>query len=413
MTKYKIWLLYTISILIILPLSGCLWVGTLDYSKDTEIACKERPITADINEPCPYYDEVSDESLLAIYPVVSELLAMPTPMPHSTIAIGNFHLLVILDGSLWAWGHNWQGQLGDGTTDGRARPVQIGTCTDWASVVVGGGHTVALKSDGSLWAWGYNWHGQRGDGTTENSDKPVQIGTYTGWVSVFAGDSHTMAIKADGTLWAWGRNNSGQLGNGTTEDSLVPTQIESGISWVGAMLEAMYTLALGSDGSLWFWGSDAHITFGDTPPCFERSSSPTQVHDRPVRIGGYDDWIRMMAERERNWQSEFVINDDGSLWARGYNSTGQLGDGTMICRDTFVQIGMDTDWTNVVSNGSTTIGIKTDGSVWAWGWGGQRTQCCERGIILELSLIGDGGNEDRHSPVKIIEGSQIPLPVTP
>ena len=85
------------------------------------------------------------------------------------------------DGTLWAWGYNGYGQLGDGTTTHRRTPVRIGTGTNWAHVVVGPFHTVAIKADGTLWAWGNNEYGQLGDGTTTNRSTPMQVGTDTHW----------------------------------------------------------------------------------------------------------------------------------------------------------------------------------------------------------------------------------------
>ena len=105
------------------------------------------------------------------------------------IAAGNGHTVAVKsDGTLWAWGSNSSGQLGDGTTINKYSPVQIGTDTNWKSVATGDLHTVGLKTDGTLWAWGWNWNGQLGDGTTIQRNSPVQIGTATNWQSVAAGD---------------------------------------------------------------------------------------------------------------------------------------------------------------------------------------------------------------------------------
>src|SRR3989338_2900340 len=150
------------------------------------------------------------------------------------------------DGTLWAWGYNYSGQLGDGTTTNRTSPVQIETATTWSSVsakanhtvakktdvvalsliypvVLETSHTVAKKTDGTLWAWGYNVYGQLGDGTTTARTSPVQIGTATNWSFVSAGGYQTVAIKTDGTLWAWGYNYYGQLGDGTTTNRTSPS----------------------------------------------------------------------------------------------------------------------------------------------------------------------------------------------
>ena len=136
----------------------------------------------------------------------------------SQIAAGSYHTLAIKsDGTLWAWGYNYSGQLGDGTTSNKTTPVQIGTGTNWSQIAAGGYHTLAIKSDGTLWAWGYNSYGQLGDGASGGGNyktTPVQIGTGTNWSQIAAGGYHTLAIKSDGTLWAWG-NYYGQLGDAT------------------------------------------------------------------------------------------------------------------------------------------------------------------------------------------------------
>ncbi|MBI5561616.1 MAG: hypothetical protein HY894_01995, partial [Deltaproteobacteria bacterium] len=112
----------------------------------------------------------------------SSAKAGPTPMASA----GNSYTVALRsDGTLWAWGANNSGQIGDGTNINRtATPVQIGTGTDWSQAAAGSYHTVALKSDGTLWAWGYNGDGALGDGTGINRYAPVQVGTDANWSQV-------------------------------------------------------------------------------------------------------------------------------------------------------------------------------------------------------------------------------------
>jgi alpha-tubulin suppressor-like RCC1 family protein len=120
-------------------------------------------------------------------------------------AAGGYHTVEILeDGTLWGWGYNGSGQLGDGTTTNRTSPTQIGSATNWSSVAAGDYHTIGIMSDGTLWGWGYNLYGQLGDGTTTDRTSPTQIASSTNWSRVRAGEFHTVGIKSDDTLWAWG-----------------------------------------------------------------------------------------------------------------------------------------------------------------------------------------------------------------
>ena len=131
-------------------------------------------------------------------------------------------------GTLWVWGYNGQGQLGDGTITERSSPVQI-PGTSWNDITGGSQHSLARKTDGTLWSWGYNVYGQLGDGTRTYRSSPVQI-PGTSWNNVAGGSSHSLARKTDGTLWAWGVNEFGQLGDGTKTYRSSPIQIP-GTSW--------------------------------------------------------------------------------------------------------------------------------------------------------------------------------------
>src|SRR5439155_1562430 len=183
------------------------------------------------------------------------------------ISAGDTHTVALKsDGTLWAWGLNAYGQLGDGTTSrDRASPVAVGADSNWSAVAAGKGengraHTVALKTDGTLWAWGHNGFGELGDGTPLSRSSPVQVGSTTDWMVVCAGASHTVALKSHGTLWAWGINVDGQLGDGTTATQrLEPVQVGTATNWAAVAAGVSHTVALKADGTLWAWGQN---TFG-------------------------------------------------------------------------------------------------------------------------------------------------------
>lgn len=173
-----------------------------------------------------------------------------------SISGGGWHSMALSNnGSLWTWGANNFGQLGDGTNTNRVDPVQVtGLPTNVITVSAGVEHSLALLSDGTVRAWGNNTDGQLGDGTNNNSAVPVQVSGLDNVIAIFAGGWHSMAIKNDGTVWTWGRNAEGQLGDGTNANSNIPVQV-IGLDGVSAIdAECTSSVALRADGTVWEWG---------------------------------------------------------------------------------------------------------------------------------------------------------------
>jgi alpha-tubulin suppressor-like RCC1 family protein len=248
------------------------------------------------------------------------------------VAAGTSHTVALKNNeTVWAWGYNYYGQLGDGTNIDRRTPVQVAEITGVVAIAAGDCHTVALKTNGTVWAWGFNFYGQLGDGTNINRWTPVQVAELTGVVAIATGEGHAIAVKGDGSVWAWGYNYYGQLGDGTNVTSLTPVQVmmADGTALTGVVAVAAgarYTVALKTNGTVWAWGDNSAGQIGDGTSGTNRLA--------PVQVEGLTGVVAIAAGGSHT----VAMKGDGTVWVWGANSYGQLGDGTQVMRVTPVQM---------------------------------------------------------------------------
>ncbi len=273
-----------------------------------------------------------------------------------TVSCGGSHTLALkTDGTLWAWGDNNSGQLGDSAFSSSSVPVEIGKPFSWICVDAGKDFSIAIRSDGTLWAWGKNSNGQLGVAGTTNRYRLTQVGNNNSWTAISAGENHSLGVQSDGTLWAWGYNNTGQLGDGTTTQRTSPVKVGSKINWTLISAGYGHSSALQANGSLWSWGDNKYGQLGH---------GDVSNKNAPVRIGTENVWKGLSAG---NFTTH-ALKCDGTLWACGYNNVGQLGDGTTSSKNTLTKLKSSTDnWVNIQSGGSHSIALKADGTLWTWG----------------------------------------------
>jgi alpha-tubulin suppressor-like RCC1 family protein len=239
----------------------------------------------------------------------------------AAISAGFYHSLALKrDGTVWAWGLDNDGRLGDGGDGSQGPvPVQVSGLTGVTQVSAGGGHSLALKGDGSVWAWGANDRGELGDGTTQTRSVPVRVSGLSDVVEVAAGADHSLARTRDGRVWAWGADDEGQLGDGGGADRTTPAVV-GGLSGIVSIAAGnVASAAIASDGRVWMWGANFFGQLGD---------GTFEDHPAPVRIPNVDGVSRISLGETH----ALALKSDGTVLAWGANDFGQLGDGTLAGR---------------------------------------------------------------------------------
>jgi len=291
---------------------------------------------------------------------------------------------------LWAWGNGNFGRLGNNQTTNRLTPVTtFSGGINWKQVSAGGEHTAAIKTDGTLWTWGLGSGGRLGTNDTIQRNTPVTtFAGGTNWKQVDSGsvfgDAHTAAIKTDGTLWTWGYGTYGRLGNNQTTNRLTPvTTFAGGANWKQVSSGIACTAAIKTDGTLWTWGYGGFGQLGNN----QTTNRLTPV----TTFAGGNNWKQVSA----GGFHMAAIKTDGTLWSWGYGSRGQLGNNQTTNRLTPVTtFSGGTNWKQVSADkfgGSHTAAIKTDGTLWIWG----------RGAIGNL---GNNQTTNRSTPITTFAG---------
>ena len=296
---------------------------------------------------------VATAALLLALAGLALIPALAAAAPRTAAAADWESYAIKSDHTLWAWGGNAFGGLGQGNTVPQGVPVQVGTDADWKSVAHGNSlGTVALKSDGSLWHWG--------DLGIPFTTSPQQYtgGGWTGasWDDFAVGDMHGLLLKDGGELWAWGNDEWGQLGDGGSGSSAgeaTPERIGADL-WQSVAAGYAHSLGVKTDGTLWAWGKNDYgqLGLGDTTDRYI-----------PTQVGSKTDWAAVFATSMQS----FAIDTAGRLYAWGFNEFGQLGVGDKDQHLSPASVG-GTGWASVAPGPLTGMALKTDGSLWGWGY---------------------------------------------
>jgi len=290
---------------------------------------------------------------------------MPVPAsgPPGTvrqIAAGYFtSAALISDGTVWVWGSNNSGALGTGSSGGWvATPQQVPGLSSVTQIALGIVDVYAVRSDGTLWAWGFNQSGQLGNGTTAASYQPVRVPGLTGITQVSAGTGYVLARRSDGTVWAWGDNSRGFLGDGTTTGHLTPERVP-GLTGITEVAANWASFAVRSDGTLFGWGADDDGALGN-------GTSGGSVLT-PAPVPGLTGVTQVASN---NGATLALAGSGGTVWAWGWNNIGQLGDGTTVSRLSPERLTL-TGVTQIavgISGGS--AAVRSDGTLLTWGGNG-------------------------------------------
>ncbi|MFC4223708.1 RCC1 domain-containing protein [Lysinibacter cavernae] len=289
----------------------------------------------------------------------------PQGVTFTSVSAGYLYALALgSDGSIYTWGRNNFGQLGDGSTTDSLVPVKVQgpAGVTFSQLSAGDMQALAIGSDGNTYAWGANGNGQLGDGTTtpRSTPTPVILPSGVSFTTVAAGDGLSMALGSNGLTYAWGRNSQGELGNGTNVDSSLPVRVLTpvGVTFSSISVGNLFAVAIGSDGKLYSWGDNSSGRLGDGTETDRSTPGPVSVPAgltfRTVSAGV--------------WHT-LAIATDGSTFGWGRNFHGYIGDGTIDDRFTPVRVTDPamTTFAQVVAGDNHSLALGLDGQTYSWG----------------------------------------------
>ena len=410
----------------------------------------------------------------------------PKSVASPMVAAGAGHTIALkYDGTVWAWDYNGNGELGQGNTTTVYSPVQVKSAdgssylTDIIEIAAGSNHNLALAKDGTVWAWGYNGYGQLGNGTGATSLLPVKVKTgdgsvdLTGVVSIAAGycnsfairkdgtvwswgynsvlqlgvtggnttvaqqvlggasgsqyltdivevkasKVHTLALKANGTVYAWGNNYDGQLGNGyasNTSESNLPIQVLAGAQGsASGYLEKVVNIDAASETSYYGYGSSIAVTedkkvYGWGSGIYGALGAGAKSQTvKPVKIADIDTAVQASIGGTSNTYFTYILKEDGTVSSLGYNGYGQLGNGTTNSNGT-VELQDVQNSENLVNGILQVTGsqdghfgafVKKDGTVWTVGYNG-------------YGQLGNGSQDNKSQPIQVGGGGSNAMRIT-
>ena len=286
------------------------------------------------------------------------------------------------NGTARTWGGNSSGELGDGTVVSKRSPVSVVGCfTDWLQVSSGSAHMLGVRQTGSAWAWGCGGSGRLGDNTVANKCSPVSVVGILNWLQLSAGTTHSLGLRQNGTAWAWGTNVCGELGDDTLVSKSSPVSVVGGFTdWCQVSAGLEFSLAVKTTGTAWAWGKGLCGVLGN--------NSVTDISSPVSVVGGYTDWCQINAGKDH----ALAVRQNGTAWSWGRGDCGVLGDNTVANKCSPVSVvGGYTDWCQVSAGGCHSLGLRTNGTLWAWG-------------LDSVGQLGDNTVTDKSSPVSVVGG---------